>query len=375
MFVIEYFLPFIAILTVLVFVHEWGHFWVARRNGVKVTNFSIGFGPELFGVTDKLGTRWSFSLIPMGGYVKMLGDSDASSARSDTSHLSEEEKKLTLSSKTPLQRIAVASAGPAANFIFAIIALAALITFKGLPFIGPTIGEVVEGQKAFVADLKAGDTIIKVGEKEVHDFNDIRHFVREYSGQDLPLTVKRGEDLLEKTIPMYDLLENGEKKPVTRLGIAPSAPVYERQNPFYALWHAVYVTYDLSVETLRGISLMVTGQKSGGELGGLLAIGDMASQSAKNGLATIIWFMAILSINLGLLNLFPIPVLDGGHIVMCAIEGVRGRPISEKNQERIFLVGFILILMLMVYATWNDFVRYGVVSFFGGLINKVGSLF
>ncbi len=373
----EYFLPFIIILTILVFVHEWGHFWVARRNGVKVTVFSIGFGPELFGITDQHGTRWRFSLIPLGGYVKMLGDADASSARSDTSALAEDEKKFTLASKTPYQRMAVASAGPAANFIFAIVALTGLITFKGMPVVPSIIGTLQPGQPAERAELQSGDHILKIENDPTKNFNDLRAAVAKAVGKDkINITISRNGETLEKSVDMNETdTATGEKKIAKRLGIVPAEPIWESQPVHKALAESVKVTWDLCVMTLHGLGEMITGKRDGGEIGGILAIGDMASQSTKNGISSAIWFMVLLSINLGLLNLLPVPVLDGGHIFMCGIEAIRGKAISEKLQERVFLVGFILLMMLMLYATWNDLVRYGVFNHAATLVEKIKTIF
>lgn len=376
MWIVEYFIPFVLILTVLVFVHEWGHFWVARRKGVRVTTFSIGFGPELFGWTDKHQTRWRVSLIPLGGYVKFLGDADASSTTVSDADLKDEERGFTLHSKTPLQRMAVAVAGPAANFIFALVLLTTLISIKGVPVLPPTIGDVKPNMKAAQAGLMAGDKVIAVGEEKITDFTNLRKKIQPYVGKDLTLDIERDGKTLKKTIPLYEIdPKTSEHKPVGVLGIVPGAPEYVKTNIFKAAYYSVVITWNLCVDTLRGIGLMITGQRGAGELGGILAIGDMASQSAKSGLFTIIEFMAILSINLGFINLFPIPVLDGGHILLCSIEYVRGKPLSEKIIERAFLFGFMIVIALMLFAMWNDLVRYDVFGSVSNLIGKIKGLF
>lgn len=369
---IEYFLPFILILTVLVFVHEWGHFIVARRNGVRVTVFSIGFGPELFGWTDRHETRWSFCLVPMGGYVKMLGDTDASSAKSDTSQLSASEKLETLEAKTPAQRIAVAAAGPAANFIFAIFALTLLMCMKGLPFFPATIGVLDPTLLAAKSGFLVGDHIESINGAKVENFEDLRSHILKAAGSTMQVQIKRGDQNQTLSVDMFEKDEKtGEKKPVSRLGVGPGAPEYKPQNPASAFVQSFTVTWNICAQTLSGLSSMIMGKKGAGDLGGFLAIGDMASQSAKNGAATVLWFMALLSINLGLINLFPIPVLDGGHIVMCGIEWIRGKPLGEKLQERIYFAGLMIVLSLMFYATWNDFSRYGILNHAVGLFSKV----
>jgi len=365
---LDYFVPFIVVLTILVFFHELGHFLVARRNGVKVTTFSIGFGPELFGYTDAKGTRWSFSLIPLGGYVKMFGDADPSSARADDKmqDLTEEEKKQTLHSKTPLQRIAVAVAGPAANYILAMVILTALISFKGMPLLPTTVGSVESGMLAQEAGILSGDKILKINDAVVEDFDQLRAAIKVNIGQDIRVEIKRGEEIFQKTLSLYKTNPStGEKEPVAKLGIAPGEPDYIQKNPVAAFAYAGVFCVKMSVDTLKGIWGMIVRKRGSGEIGGILSIGDMASQSVKSGLPTVLFFMAILSINLGLVNLLPVPVLDGGHILLCSIEAIRGKALNQKTQEYIFLAGFIVVIGAMVFATWNDLMRYKVFQMIG----------
>jgi regulator of sigma E protease len=361
-FLIQYFIPFILILSVLVFVHEWGHFWVARRNGVRVTDFSIGFGPELFGWTDSKKTRWKMCIIPLGGYVKMLGDADATSVRSNDTSISQltaEEKNQTLHSKTPLQRIAVAAAGPAANYIFAFVLLLLLILFKGLPFYPAKIGHVDPKMAAAQHGIQEGDVIQRVNGTPVDDFDSLRHSIQENVGKTIRLTIGRGAEVIEKDVQLFETdPTTQEVKPITRLGLGPWAPEYRLVSFFTAVKASVAVCWNMSVSSLQGIWAMITRQKGAGELGGILSIGDMAGQSTKGGTASLVWFMAILSINLGLINLLPIPVLDGGHIVLCSIEAVRGKPVPPKMQEYIFLAGFLVVASIMLFATWSDLMRY-----------------
>ncbi len=360
--VIATFLPFVIILTILVFVHEMGHFLVARRNGVKVTVFSIGFGPELFGWTDRHQTRWRFSLIPLGGYVKMLGDADPSSARAaDNSELTEEEKNQTLHSKTPLQQIAVAAAGPAANILFAIVALWALIVIKGVPFISPVIHKIEPGMLAEKSGLQVEDKILKVDSQIIEDFQQLRRIIGQSAGKDVSFEIERSGAVVHKTISFYEVDPvTQEKKPLARLGIMPGEPEYIRHNPIMAIGYGLSLCWDLTVETFSGLVRLVTGKSSSSELGGILSIGDMAAQSTKNGLTSVIWLMSLLSINLALINLLPIPVLDGGHIFLSSLEIIRGKPLSAKAQELIFLAGFLLVAGVMLFATWNDLLRYKV---------------
>jgi regulator of sigma E protease len=362
-------LPFLVILSILVFVHEFGHFWVARRNGVRVSTFSIGFGPEIIGWTDRLQTRWRFSLIPLGGYVKFYGDSDVSSATTDKSveTLSDEERSQTLHSKTPMQRIAVAFAGPFANYLLAFALLVVLIMMKGVPTTSSIIGMVEKESVAEKMGLRVDDKIVAFGDIAVKDFFDVKKAIGKYAGKDADVLVARGDQTVTLKAELYT--KSGEDVlPVKKIGIAPGAPVYEKKPLFEAAYHSLAICYDLSKSMLVGLYQLITRSKEAGEMGGIIAIGDMAAESVKHGMASILWFMAILSINLGLINLLPIPVLDGGHILLCTIEGIRGKPLSEKMQERIFTVGFALIISLMIYATWSDLIRYKVGQAFVSLL-------
>jgi regulator of sigma E protease len=360
--IIANFLPFVVILTILVFVHELGHFLVARYNGVKVTVFSIGFGPEIFGWTDRRQTRWRFSLIPLGGYVKMLGDADPSSTRIDEKiELTEVEKTQTLHHKTSLQQISVAAAGPMANILFAVVALSGLVMFKGVPFLAPVISKVESGMLASRVGLMAGDKVLKVDQHIIGDFKQLRQVIRDSVGKDTVFEIERDGQVLQKIVPFYEVDGNTQQKnPVSRLGIMPNDPEYVRQNPLMAVGYGLSICWDITAETFRGLASLIVGKGSAGELGGILSIGDMAAQSTKNGLTSVLWLMALLSINLALINLLPVPVLDGGHILLCALEWMRGKPLSPKAQEFIFLAGFLLVSGVMILATWNDLMRYRV---------------
>lgn len=359
--IFQNFLPFIVLITVLVFVHEWGHFWVARRCGVRVTRFAIGFGPEIFGWTDRKNTRWSFCAIPMGGYIKMLGDGDASSTTKVD--VADSEKQETLESKTPQQRIAVASAGPLANFIFAWFLLVALMCWKGAPIVEPVVQEVQAGSLAEQYGIVADDRITHIDDEPVSNFNDLKISLYEKSGKNIVLSITRNNEVVQKDIPLYTLNEEtGEKVPQKKLGIIAAPPVYKPYSFLKAVPLALQTIFDMCADMLRSIGMMLTSSKSG-EVGGLLAIGDMASQSVQHGITAVIWFLIVLSVNLGLINLFPIPVLDGGHIFLNIIELIRKKPLSEQAQGYAYKFGFILLISLMVYANWNDFVRYGITKF------------
>lgn len=355
----EYIFPFLIILTILVFVHELGHYLVARYNKVTVEVFSIGFGPELFGWNDKAGTRWKFSMIPLGGYVKMYGDADASS-RPDTDSLkkmSDEQKSNSLHSKRVGQRMAVSAAGPFANFLFAIVIFAGLFTFKGEPFIPTTVGNVAPGKIAQKAGLTIGDKILSLNGVAAKDFHELRDLIMSNKGKDVDIRYLRGSAEQTVRLKMVEVDALGVEKLVGVMGIAPSLPEYHKINPFQAVTHAIQKTWSMSVDMLRGIGQMITGQRSSEELAGILSIGNMAGESAKGGIAAFLVFMAFLSINLGLVNLLPIPVLDGGHLLFYSIEGIFGKPVPEKIQEYAFMVGLVIVLSIMLMSTWNDITR------------------
>ena len=369
----EYVIPFLIVLTILVFIHELGHYLVARWNGVKIDVFSIGFGPEIFGWTDKAETRWKFSLIPLGGYVRMYGDADGSS-RADSAALSQmekAEKAKTLHGKTVGQRMAVVAAGPAANYILAIFLMAGIFAIKGQPIINNQIGEIVQGSVAEHLGLKKDDRITKINDTSVQTFDDIRAIDPNLKGQPVKITAERPDEgkttsstiIMTGKMATFDAASK-ELQPTTHLGIRPGGMDYKQLNPFSAVGQAIATTYTMTVDTLVNIGQMLTGNRSSGELVGIIGMGEMAGQSAKSGLVSIVWFMAILSINLGLVNLLPIPVLDGGHLIFYTIEVIRGRPVSAKAQEISFMVGLAIVLFTMFLSTKNDLVRFNIFNWF-----------
>ena len=339
--------------------HELGHYLVARYNKVKIEVFSIGFGPELFGWNDAAGTRWKFSIVPLGGYVRMYGDADASSRANKTAlqDMKPEDRSLTLHGKRLGQRMAVVSAGPAANFLFAIIVLAGLFIIKGEPVLTTTIGAVLPGKVANRAGLKEGDTILSLNTVAVKDFYGLREEIIKNKGQEVNVRFLRNGVEENISLKMMEMDKDGHEKPVGVIGIAPSYPEYHKINPLSAIGRAVGKTWTTCADALTGIGQMILGKRSAEELGGILSIGDMAGKSAKGGVASLFFFMAFLSINLGLINLLPIPVLDGGHLLFYIIEGIRGKPVPEKVQEYAFMGGLVLVVSVMLMSTWNDVVR------------------
>ncbi|HEX6142660.1 MAG TPA: RIP metalloprotease RseP [Geminicoccaceae bacterium] len=364
-----YIVPFLIILSVVVFVHELGHYLVARLNGVKVEVFSIGFGTELFGWTNRAGTRWKVSALPLGGYVKMRGDADATSSRIDLSAMPEPDS---FPAKSVGRRAAIVVAGPLANFVFAIVALALLFALVGRPFTPPEVGEVQEAGAAAEAGIQPNDRIVAVDGTPIASFEELQEIVRTAPGEPLAFTIERaGETLEVEIVPRKSELTDrfGNTHEVGLIGISRSGVEFRRSNPASALVEGVEETFTLVVGTLQAIGQMIVGSRTTDELGGPLRIAQMSGEIAKDGIIPAIWFTAILSINLGLINLFPIPMLDGGHLVMYGIEAVRGRPLNERSQEIAFRFGLALVLTLMVFATWNDLVHLNVIEFFKGLVS------
>lgn len=357
----NYGIIFLVVLTVVVFVHEFGHYWVARRNGVRIDVFSVGFGPELFGWTDKVGTRWRISAVPLGGYVKMFGDADASSSTAAPVEMTPEEKAVAFPHKRVGQRAAIVFAGPAANFIFAIVVMSVMFMIYGQQVGEPVIGAVQADSAAAQAGFKPGDKVISVDGEAVGRFQDLQRLVRLFGTRPLTVGVERDGQALDISVTPRIIDRPGmaggiEHVPVLGVTGDPTKFKIVTYGPMGALGAAVTETKDMVSSTLVGIGQMIVGTRGTDELGGPIRIAQGAGEAAKAGLAGLVSFIVLLSMNLGLINLFPVPVLDGGHLVFYAIEAVLGRPLGERAQEYGFRVGMFLVLALMVFATRNDIV-------------------
>ena len=396
MFIIEYLLPFIVVFGILVFVHEAGHYLAAKQCGVDVSTFSIGFGPELIGFNDRSGTRWKISAIPLGGYVKMLGDMDAASRPdSAAAMLPDDLKARAFPHKSVGQRAWIIAGGPLANFVFAAFLLMVLLILEGHPFPRAEVGSIAPGYPAEESGLQVGDTVVAIDGREVSRFMEIPGLVNA-AAQDLPAVLEPGAFLDYETYravvrsqyvdtvtvtadrdgqvfevfitPIGDTTIgiNGEEQPIYRLGIG--AP-FESFGLFEAAYAGIVETVALSYETLVSVGQIFAGERGTDELGGPIRIAQISGDVAQLGLTPLLWFMVLLSINLALINLFPIPILDGGHLLLLSIEAVLGRPLSERVQEYGFRIGFALVLTLMVFATWNDLVNLDVFDFISGLVS------
>lgn len=355
--ILHHLVPFIIIISIIVFVHEFGHFWVARRCGVKVEAFSIGFGTELFGVTDRHGTRWKFCLIPMGGYVKMFGDKNSASQTDEEalSKMSLKDKQKAFVSKPLLAKAAIVAAGPAANYLLSAIIFSLFFLIYGYPSANTTVSGVLENSPASKAGIYPGDIVDEVNGEKVNNFDDIMKIMALNLGEEISIKVNnkdgykivKPEEVIEK-----DAIGNEVKK--YRIGIIANDIKVEKQNIFGAMKLGVYECYKLSAMTLTAMAQMITGVRSGQELGGPIKIAQYAAKSAESGIKSMLWFIALLSVNLGLINLLPIPVLDGGHLLIFATEWCFGKKIAHKVQNYGFQIGVILLLILMAIVMVND---------------------
>ena len=356
---------FLFILTVIVFFHELGHYYVARWNGVRVDVFSIGFGPELFGWNDRSGTRWKVSLLPLGGYVKMFGESDESNG--DDRGLTPQERAVSFHYKSVGQRVAIVSAGPVANFVLAIVVLTGLFATTGEPFTPAEIGAVQPGSAAEAAGFRPGDRFTAIGGARIERFEDVQRVVRSSPGQELVVTVRRGDETMDiRVVPeRQELVDRfGNRSEIGLLGVSRTGNEFVRHDPLTAAARAVAETWEISLYTLRAVGQIIAGTRGSDELGGPVRIAQMSGQVAEIGIASVFWFLAVLSINLGLINLFPVPMLDGGHLLFYGIEALRGRPASDRVMEISFRVGLGLVVALFLFVTVQDLMRFeGIANF------------
>jgi regulator of sigma E protease len=355
-------IPFLIVLTIVVFFHEFGHFLVARWCGVKVVTFSIGFGPELFGFNDRHDTRWKICAIPLGGYVKFFGDENAASVpdQAAAAAMSEAERRVSFVHQHVGPRAAIVVAGPVANFILSVVIFAGIFMSFGRQVMPARVDEVQPGSAAAAAGLMPGDLIVAIDGRPVGSFSDMQRIVAGSSGRTLTLTIDRGgarEDI--RATPSARGFCNAV------LGISKRSTdiKFETASPPTALALGVQETYFVIERSLCFVTGVIVGRESANQLGGPIRIAEVAGDAWKTGLdsggiATAIAYLlnlsAFLSASIGLLNLFPIPLLDGGHLLFYAIEALRGRPLSERAQEVGFRIGLAIVVMLMIFAAYND---------------------
>ncbi len=372
-FIWETGLPFLVALTILVFVHELGHYAVARWAGVRVEVFSIGFGTELKGWDDSRGTRWKFCAIPLGGYVKMFGESETVAEEDEDGEeterpMTEPEKAVSFHHKTLMQRAAIVVAGPLVNFVFAILLFAGLFSIAGVPQLDTSqplqavVGSVSSGSPARIAKLQRGDKILKMGAVDIASFGDLQAIVRKSPGVRMAVRIERGGQIISVfVIPSRrEVRQAGGTVAIQGLlGITaqPGKVLYVRKNPLTAIGLGFERTYAMTVRILEYLRDIIAGAQSADDLGGIIRIAQISGQVAELGLASYISFLAVLSVNLGLINLFPIPLLDGGHLAFYAIEAIRGKPLGMKAQEYGFRFGLIFVVALFLFVTWNDLVH------------------
>jgi regulator of sigma E protease len=356
---------FLFVITLVVFFHELGHFLVARYYGVKVDVFSVGFGKEIFGWTDKLGTRWKISWLPIGGYVKFAGDANAASQpdAEAAAKMSAEEREGALLFKPLYQRALVAASGPLANFLLAIAILTGLSLYAGHTVIAPVIGQVTKGSPAETAGIKPGDRVTRIDGTVITDFQQLPQIISVSGGSRLAIGIRRGtQDLTIQVMPRLmktkDMLGNNTSQMVIGVRPDPKAPVTrEHYGPVGAFAAACTETWNILKNTVLGIGQMIGGHASADQLRGPVGIANMTRQVADFGFLALLNLAAILSVSIGLANLFPIPLLDGGHLLYYACEAVLGRPLGARAQDVGFRLGLVVVLGLMLLTTWNDLVR------------------
>jgi regulator of sigma E protease len=355
-------LSFIVVLGVLVFVHEFGHYLAARLVGVHVEAFSIGFGQALTSWTDRKGTVWKLAWIPLGGYVKLHGQErpeDASPERRAAWI-----KGRTFHEKSVARRAIVVVAGPAANFVLAVVLFFALFAALGRPVTLPVVTEVLPGSAAASAGLSAGDRITAIDGTAVPTFDVLQEIVGSHAGAKVTV------DFSHAGAPHHASMTIGSQtvdgRTVGLLGIKGGLVEYHPESIGAAAWNGVTETWRVTAETVKGLGQIISAHQGVGELGGPLRIAQLSGEVAALGIASLLSFIAVLSVNLGLINLFPIPILDGGHLVFYLFEALRGRPLPPRAQEYGFRAGLALLVGLMVFATWNDLGHLGLFRWLSG---------
>jgi regulator of sigma E protease len=366
--------PFLVVLTILVYIHELGHYVVARYNGVRVEVFSIGFGPELFGWTNKNGTRWKISAIPLGGYVKMLSENEVFATAQEQAKNKDSKTDLSpdsLLAKTVWQRMAISFAGPAANYLLAAVVLTGLYVIVGqkIPTGAVSVGKVVPGSAAEKFGVTSQDTIVAFNGEPLKSVEDLQEKITQNPKVTVQLTIMNQGSTQPKTLSVTLDETTVRGKALGRLGVELSAVTrVENVGPLQAVKASLSDIWRITSSTIKALGQMIMGQRSADGLTGPIGIANLAGKIAQQGFSELILLAAFLSINLGLINLFPIPVLDGGHILLYLIEAIRGKPVTEKIQEIAFRIGFAVVMGLILISFWNDLSR---LQFFQSILSWV----
>jgi len=369
---LTYILPFIVLILVVVFIHEYGHYYFARKYGVGVTDFSIGFGKEIFGWNDKAGTRWKICWIPLGGYVKFFGDrnvfSQADQEKILKQYNQEDQEKLFVL-KPLYQRTLIVFGGPLANFLLAIVIFFSIYTFIGKDFTPAVINEVQKDSPAMTAGLKQKDIILEIDGNKVNSIMDVSKYITTSTSEFIDFKVKRLDlEYSLKVKPNIVLSDDNLGNKINKRMVGIQLGAYNNEinhvklGPFQALSHSIKEVYFVCASSLKYIGSMIKGTGDSSQLGGPIRIAKISGQVAEIGILPFISIMAYISISLGLINLFPIPMLDGGHLMFYAFEKILGRPLSQKTQEGFFRIGMFLLLSLMFFTTFNDLKDLGLFS-------------
>ena len=371
-FITSYLIPFLILIMIVVFIHEYGHYYFAKRYKVGVTDFSIGFGKEIFGWNDSSGTRWKICWIPLGGYVKFFGDRNVFS-QADQEKLikqyNDKDREKLFVLKPLYQRVLIVFGGPLANFILALFIFFSIYLFVGKDFTPAVINEVQKESPAMVGGLKQNDIILEIDGNEVQSIMDVSKYITMSSADIIDFKVKRfSEEIILKIKPNIVLGEDnlGNKIQKRMVGIKLGAYNNEinhvKLGPIKALYHSANEVFYVSTASLKYIGGMIIGKADTSQLGGPIRIAKISGQVAEFGFLAFISMMAYISISLGLVNLFPIPMLDGGHLMFYTFEKILGRPLSQKTQEGFFRIGMFLLLTLMFFTTFNDLKDLGVLQ-------------
>ncbi len=365
---------FLVVLTLVVFVHELGHYSVAKLCGVKVEVFSVGFGRELCGLTDKTGTRWKFSLLPLGGYVKFYGDVGYAGEKDHAAdiQMSDQDQRMSFHHKSLGRKTAIVAAGPLANLLLAIVISTFIFSMVGRAYTPAVVDKVMDGSEASAVGIEPGDRIVQIGNTEIKRFEEVQQIVMFNPGKKLDVIIDReGERIFLSVTPRSSEFIDpitGNSHQVGLLGVSVTGREVEEVSAGRAVVEAINHTYSISVRTLQGLGQIITLNRSAKELGGPILIAQLSGAQASNGPVSFFSFVVILSVTLGLINFFPIPMLDGGHLLFYFIELLRGRPLGEKSQEYCFRIGFAIVVLIMAFAIFNDLTRPNIVEFFSQII-------